>query len=92
MLNLFFFQLATPHITDTRSHRLPDSTIRGVGDFPYKRYAESGDSPTQQYGESATLRINDTRVDDSPYHRYSEFSLKKFNSRLSVSVMRGVDY
>jgi hypothetical protein len=87
---LIFFQLVTPHITDQRSRRLPDSTIRGVGDSPYQRYAES-----------ATLRLNDTGsqrlsaslirgVDDSPYHRYSEFSLQKFNSRLSVSVMRGV--
>jgi hypothetical protein len=33
-----------------RSDRLPDSTIRGVGDSLYQRYAES-----------ATLRINDTR-------------------------------
>ncbi len=32
-----------------RSDRLPDSKIRGVGDSPYQRYAES-----------ATLRINDT--------------------------------
>jgi hypothetical protein len=42
-----FFQLATPRITETRSRRLPDSTIRGVGDFPY-----------QQYAESATLRLS----------------------------------
>ncbi len=88
MLNKFFFQLATPvspirgvadsltqrygdsatlRINDTRSQRLPDSTIRGVGD-----------SPSTICG-----------VDDSPYHRYSKFSFKKFNSRLSVSVMRG---
>ena len=33
-----------------RSDRLPNSTIRGVGDSPYQRYAES-----------ATLRINNTR-------------------------------
>jgi hypothetical protein len=86
---MFFFPLATPHITDTRSRRLPDSTILGVGDSPYQRHAES-----------ATLRLNNTgsqrlstslirRVDDSPYHQYSEFSFKKFNSRLSVSVMQG---
>jgi hypothetical protein len=87
---IFFLQLATPRITDTRSRRLPDSTIRGVGDSPYQRNAES-----------ATLRLNFTGsrrlsaslirgVDDSPYHRYSEFSFKKFNNWLSVSVMRGV--
>jgi hypothetical protein len=33
-----------------RSDRLPDSTIQGIGDSPYQRYAES-----------ATLRINDRR-------------------------------
>ncbi len=41
--------------------------------------------------ESATPRLKDAGsqirgVDDSPYHRYSEFSFKKFNSQLSVSV------
>jgi hypothetical protein len=46
---LIFFQLATPRITDTRSRRLPDSTILGVGDSPYQRYAEL-----------ATPRLNDT--------------------------------
>ena len=46
---LIFFQLATPRITDTRSRRLPDSTILGVGDSPY-----------QEYAESTTLRITDT--------------------------------
>jgi hypothetical protein len=75
------------------------------GDSPYHRYAESstprlndtgsrqlsvstirgvGDSPTQR----STLLIRG--VDDSPYHRYGKFSFKKFKSRLSVSVMRGV--
>jgi hypothetical protein len=38
---LIFFQLATPRITDTRSRRLPDSTIWGVGDSPYQRYVKS---------------------------------------------------
>ncbi len=49
----------------------------------------------------ATPRITDTRsrqlpdstirgVDDSSYNRYREFSFKKFNSRLSLSLMRGV--
>ncbi len=69
---------------------IPDSTIRGVVDSPYRWFTES-----------ATLRLNDTVsrrltvslvwwVDDSPYHRYGEFSFKKFNSQLSVLVMRGV--
>jgi hypothetical protein len=55
---------------------LPDSTIRGVGDSLYQRYAES-----------ATLRLNDTGsrrlsaslirgVDDSPHHQYGELVLK----------------
>ncbi len=50
--------------------QLPDSTIRGVGDSPYQRYAES-----------ATLQLNDTGsrrlsaslirgVNDSLHHRY----------------------
>ncbi len=54
--------------------RLPDSTIRGVSNSLYQRYAES-----------TTLRLNDTGsqrlsaslirgVDDSPHHRYRECS------------------
>ena len=39
-----------------RSDRLPDSTIRGVGDSPYQRYAESA---TLRLSESMTLRITD---------------------------------
>jgi hypothetical protein len=46
---LIFFQLETPCITNTQSGRLPDSTIRGVGDSPYQRYAEL-----------ATPRLNNT--------------------------------
>ncbi len=89
-LNKFFFWIA-----------IPVSPICGVVD-----------SPTQQYAESSTLRIGDTRswrlsdstiggVGDSPYHWCGEsttlhiintesFLLKKFHSRLSVSVMRRV--
>ncbi len=58
--------------------RLPDSTIRGVGDSPYQRYAEL-----------ATLRINDMRsrrlsdstirgVDNSPHHWYAESMTPRF--------------
>ncbi len=80
----------TPRITDTRSRRLPDSTIRGVGDSPYQPYAESA-TPRLNNTGSQLLSVSTIRgVDDSPYHRHSEFSFKKFNSRLSVSVMRGV--
>ncbi len=69
---------------------LPDSTIRGVGDSLY-----------QQYAESATLRLNDTRsrrisaslilgVKDSPHHRYGELAIEFFKRRLAVSVIRRV--
>jgi hypothetical protein len=73
--------------------QLPDSMIRGVGDSPY-----------QQYAESATLRLNDTGsrrlseslirgVDDSPHHRNGE-SATIIGDRecrwLRVSVMRRV--
>ncbi len=65
--------------------RLPDSTIRGVGDSPYQRYAES-----------ATLRLNDTgsrrlstslirEVDDSPNHQYGESAIEFFKRKLAVS-------
>ena len=46
---LLLFEILSFEVYCT-SDRLPDSTIRGVGDSPYQRYAES-----------ATLRINDTR-------------------------------
>jgi hypothetical protein len=66
--------------------RLPDSTIRGVGDSPYQRYAES-----------ATLRINDMRsrrlsdstirgVDDSPHHWHAESASEFFKRKLAVSA------
>jgi hypothetical protein len=65
--------------------RLPDSTIRGVGDSPY-----------QQYAESATLRLNDTGsrrhstslirgVDNSPHHRYGESAIEFFKRKLAIS-------
>ncbi len=70
--------------------RLPDSTIRGVGDSPYQRYTES-----------TTLRLNDTgsrrlsaslirRVDNSPHHRYGESAIEFFKRKLTVSVIRRV--
>jgi hypothetical protein len=46
----FEFSEMTPQLNDTGSRGLSVSTIRGVGD-----------SSTQQYGESPTLRITDTR-------------------------------
>ncbi len=52
----------------------PVSPIRGVID-----------SPTQRYGESATLRINDTRSPATP--RLNDTGSR----RLSVSTIRGVD-
>ncbi len=87
-----YAESSTPRLNDTGSRLLSLSTIRGVGD-----------SPTQRYGESTTLRITDTAsfllknsIADSPSRwlsvspRYSEFSFKKYNSQLSISVMRGV--
>ena len=70
--------------------RLPDSTIQGVGDSPYQRYAES-----------ATLRLNDTGsrrlsaslirgVDDSPHHRYGESAMEFFKRKLAISVIQRV--
>ncbi len=67
--------------------RLPDATIRGFGDSPY-----------QQYAESATLRLNDTGsqrlsaslirgVDDSPHHRYGESAIEFFKRKLAVPVI-----
>ncbi len=67
-----------------------------------RRYSYSkNDSPTQQYGESATLRINDTRsrrlsdstirgVDDSPHHWHAESASEFFKRKLTVSVIRRV--
>ncbi len=65
--------------------RLPDSTIRGVGDSPY--------------AESATLRLNDTgsrrlsaslirEVDDYPHHRYGESAFEFKKKKLAVLVIR----
>ncbi len=70
--------------------RLPDSTIRGVGDSPY-----------QWYAESATLRLTDTAsqqlsaslirgVDDSPHHQYGESAIEFFKRKLAVSLIRRV--
>jgi len=70
--------------------RLPDSTIRGVGDSLY-----------QQHAESATLRLNDTGsqrlsaslihgVKDSPHHRYRELAIEFFKRKLSVSMIQRV--
>jgi hypothetical protein len=70
--------------------RLPDSTIPGVGNSPY-----------QQYAESATLRLNDTGsqrlsaslirgVDDSLHHRYGESAIEFFKRKIAVSVIRRV--
>jgi hypothetical protein len=58
---LFFFQLATLRITDTRSRRLPDATIWGVGDSPYQQYAESATPRLNDTGSRVILRINDRR-------------------------------
>ncbi len=70
--------------------RLPDSTIRGVGD-----------SPDQQYAESTTPRITDTAsfllknsIADSPYLWCGESSTPRISDeesrRLPVSLSRRV--
>jgi hypothetical protein len=86
---LIFVQIATLSITDTRSRRLSDSTIRGVGDSPYQRYAESSTPRLKDTG-SRRLTVSLVReVNDSTYQQYREFSFKKFNSRLSLSEIAG---
>ncbi len=52
--------------------RLPDSTIRGVGDSPYQLHAES-----------ATLR--QPGVDDSPHHWYAESTTPRMSRLLNPS-------
>ncbi len=80
----------TPRLNDTGSRRLSVSMIRGVGD-----------SPTQRYGESTTLRITDMqswRLPASPIRRVGYWIfLKKTrcigdteSRRLRVSLIRRV--
>ncbi len=71
--------------------------IRGV-DSLTQWYAESstlriGDTRSRWLSNSTIRGVGDSLVrgvDDSPYHRYGEFSFKKFNCQLSLLVMRGV--
>ncbi len=86
----YFLQIVTPRITDTRSRQLPDSTIRGVGDSQHQRYVESVTLGLNNTGSRRLYASLICGVDYTPYHRSGEFSFKKFNSRLSVSVMQGV--
>ncbi len=70
---------STPRLNDTGSWRLSVSMISGVGD-----------SPTQGYGESTTLRITDTqsrRLPASPTRRVGYWIFKR---KLAVSVIRRV--
>ncbi len=91
----------TPHITDTRSGRLPTSPIRRVGYWIF--FKEN--CLYRWYRESLTPRSNDTvsrripvslsqRVTDSAYHRYGESTALCIGDtgsrRLRVSVIRGV--
>ena len=57
--------------------RLPDSMIRGVGD-----------SPTQQYGESATLTKRG--VGDSPTHRYGESTTLRITDTASFLLKNSI--
>jgi hypothetical protein len=66
----------TPRITDPRSRQLPDSTIHGVVDSPYRWYAESATLWLNKTG-SRRLTVPLVRgVDDSLYHWHREFLLK----------------
>jgi hypothetical protein len=69
---------------------LPVSPIRGAVD-----------SPTQQYGESATLRINDTRsrqlpdspirgFGESPYQRYVESTTLRITDKASFLLKNSI--
>jgi hypothetical protein len=52
-----------------RSDRLPDSTIRGVGDSPYQRYAESA---TPRIVESGSRAWIDVPSDIVLLHRFKK--------------------
>ncbi len=54
-------QIATPLLNDTGSRRLSVSTIRGVGDSPYQRYAESA---TPRIVESGS-RFSNTNISEN---------------------------
>ncbi len=54
-------QIATPRLNDTGSRRLSVSTIRGVGDSPYQRYAESA---TPRIVESGS-RFSNTNISEN---------------------------
>ncbi len=66
--------------------QLPNSTIRGVSDSLYQRYAESATwlKDTGSWWLSTSLIRG---VDDSPHHRYGEFAIEFFKRRLAVSVI-----
>jgi hypothetical protein len=81
--------------------RLPDSTIRGVSDSPYQRYAESATLRLNYMGSRRLSASLIHGVEDSPHHRCGEsaieFCKKKTrcigdteSHRLRVSVMRRV--
>ncbi len=67
--------------------RLPDSTIRGVGNSPYQRYTESvtlrlNDRGSQQLSTSLIPGVN-----NSLHHRYEELAIEFFKRKLAVSVI-----
>jgi hypothetical protein len=83
---LIFSQLATAHITNTRSRRLPNSTTRGVGDFPYQRYAEW---TTLRITNIASFLLKNS-IANSPYQWCEESSTPHISDeeshRLPVSL------
>ncbi len=88
----------TPHITDTRSHRLTDtrsrrlpaSLIRGVGDSPHHQYVESAIEFFKRKLSVSMIR----RVVDSPHQWYRKSLTPRIveleSRRLCVSLIRRV--
>jgi hypothetical protein len=80
----------TPRISDAGSRRLPDSTIRGVGDSRItdteSRLLNFFKTPHQWYGESPTPRILESEshwLRVSPIRRVDDYAYWWFGSRYS---------
>ncbi len=81
----------TPGISDAGSRRLPNWTIRGVGDSPYHRY---GESAIEFFKRKLSVSMIQ-RVVDSPHQWYCESPtpriLESESHWLRVSPIRRVD-
>ncbi len=64
---------------------IPSEFCYILGKFDFLFY-QCGDSPTHHCGKSATPRLTDEGVDDSPYHQYS---FKKFSMANSPTPRYG---